>query len=75
MRKFDDNTETRTRMFSKRDLQRVLKDFRDNGYTVEKGDNRYEVLDGDRLVFSALNGSRAYLVRLDKGLLAEEASA
>ena len=74
MRRFDDNTETRTRMFNKRDLQAVLKNFRANGYTVEKGNNRYEVLDGDRLVLSALNGVRSYLVRLDKELLTEEAT-
>lgn len=73
MRNFDAETQTRTKIFNKRSLQATLKEFRSKGYKVEKGQDIYEVLDGEQLVFQALNGYNSYLVRLDKQLLAEEA--
>lgn len=69
MRKFDNNTEISERIFSKRELERAIRNFRDNGYTVEKRGTRYEVLNRGRLVFSAIKSAIAYRVRLDKEIL------
>ena len=74
MNKFDAETETRTKIFNKRSLQATLKEFKPAGYYVVKQSHGYDVLDDDRLVFQAMNGTNSYLVRLDRQLLAEEAT-
>ena len=75
MNKFDSETETRTKIFNKRSLQATLKQFRQAGYYVVKQNHGYDVLDDERLIFQAMNGTNSYLVRLDKQLLAEETTA
>lgn len=75
MNRFPEHMETRTRIFSKRDFQRVLQDFRDNGmFRVEKvREGSYEVFNEfDELCLKGAVGHTSYLVRLDKELLAEE---
>ena len=74
MNKFDADTETRTKIFNKRSLQATLKQFRKAGYYVVKQNHGYDVLDDERLIFQAMNGTNSYLVRLDKQLLAEESA-
>ena len=74
MLKFDTETKTRTKIFNKRSLQATLKQFRQAGYYVVKRSHGYDVLDDERLIFQAMNGTNSYLVRLDKQLLAEEAA-
>jgi len=77
MNKFPQHMETRTRLFNKRDFQRVLKNFRDNGmFRVEKvREGSYEVFNEfDELCLKGAVGHSSYLVRLDKELLVEEAT-
>lgn len=77
MNRFPEHMETRTRTFSKRDFQRVLKDFKDNGmFRVEKvREGSYEVFNEfDELCLKGIVGRTLYLVRLDKELLTEEAT-
>ena len=59
-----------TQIFAKQQTQRVIKDLRAAGYTVEKKQSGiYEChLDGE-LIFAAMPGSRGYLVRYDQRLL------
>ena len=67
-------TPSRTQLFGKRPLQDVLKQLRALEYTVEKGDNKYEVYVDDTkstLVLRALNGTRGYLVTYTEELLQE----
>ena len=76
MNRFPKHMETRTRIFNKRDFQRVLKDFRDNSmFRVEKvREGSYEVFNEfDELCLKGAVGHSSYLVRLDKELLAEGA--
>lgn len=75
MNKFDAETDTRTKIFNKRSLQATLKLFRQAGYYVAKRNHGYYVLDDDRLVFQAMNGTNSYLVRLDRQLLVDGATA
>lgn len=75
MNKFPKHMETRTRIFNKRDFQRVLQDFRDNGmFRVEKvREGNYEVFNEfNELCLKGAVGHTSYLVRLDKELLVEE---
>lgn len=62
-----------TQLFSKSQTQRVLRDLRREGYTVKKEGGIYNVyisnLPGDRRVFTAMPGTRGYLVRYDPALL------
>lgn len=74
MEKFNAETQTRTKIFNKRSLQATLKQFRQAGYHVVKQSHGYDVLDDDRLIFQAMTGTNSYLVRLDRQLLAEEAT-
>lgn len=64
-----------TKLFTKPQLQQVLRDLRKAGYTVTLENGKYEVfIDGgvnDTPVLVALNGSRGYLVRYDARLLTE----
>jgi len=62
----------KTQLFAKQQLQQVLKDLRKAGYTVVASNGRYDAFidSGDETpVLTALNGSRAYLVRYNPLLL------
>ena len=60
-------------LFSKSQLQRVLRDLRKEGYHVVKLDYGYSVymsaLPGDTRVLKAMVGTRGYLVKYDPELL------
>lgn len=60
-------------LFSKPQLQQVLKDLRKAGYIVNKEPGRYLVYIDDRPmgkpVLVAMNGQRGYLVRYEEQLL------
>ena len=72
MRKFDRDSNTRTRVFGKRDFQRVLKELKQQGASVEKNDlGGYDVLFGDDMILQAVNGTNSYLVRIDSDALTE----
>lgn len=60
-----------TKLFTKPQLQEVVKGLRAAGYTVTKTSNGYEVMFDGTLIFKAMIGSRAYLVRYDPALLTE----
>ena len=72
MRKFDKDSNTRTRIFGKRDFQRVLKELKQQGATVEKNEvGGYDVLFGEDMILQAMNGTNTYLVRIDTDELTE----
>ena len=72
MRKFDRDSNTRTRVFGKRDFQRVLKELKQQGASVEKNDlGVYDVLFGEDMILQAVNGTNSYLVRIDSDALTE----
>jgi hypothetical protein len=72
MRKFDRDSNTRTRVFGKRDFQRVLKELKQQGASVEKNDlGGYDVLFGEDMILQAVNGTNSYLVRIDSDALTE----
>ena len=72
MRKFDRDSNTRTRVFGKRDFQRVLKELKQQGASVEKNDlGGYDVLFGEDMILQAVNGTNSYLVRIDSDSLTE----
>ena len=72
MRKFDRDSNTRTRVFGKRDFQRVLKELKQQGASVEKNDlGGYDVLFGEDMILQAVNGPNSYLVRIDSDALTE----
>jgi hypothetical protein len=72
MRKFDKDSNTRTRVFGKRDFQRVLKELKQQGASVEKNDlGGYDVLFGEDMILQAMNGTNSYLVRIDSDALTE----
>lgn len=72
MRKFDKDSNTRTRIFGKRDFQRVLKELKQQGATVEKNEvGGYDVLLGEDMILQAMNGTNSYLVRIDSNSLTE----
>lgn len=64
-----------TKLFTKTQLQQVLRDLRKAGYIVTLENNKYEVfIDGginDTPVLVALRGNRGFLVRYDARLLTE----
>jgi hypothetical protein len=62
-----------TRIWAKKDFQKILKSFRDNGLSVEKINSGYIVYkvssEGSHtLMCKAMNGSNGYLVRCDSSL-------
>ncbi len=60
------------RLFSKPQLQQVLKDLRKAGYIVIRGNGMYKVFvyaESVDPVLIALNGHRGYLVRYEEQLL------
>lgn len=63
-----------TKIFSKPQLQQVLRDLRKAGYTVIKGHGMYKVFvyeeSGDA-VLEAMPGTRGYLVRYEPQLFTE----
>jgi hypothetical protein len=70
MNTFHKEANTKTRIFGKRDFQRVLKDLKAQGATVDKNDMcGYDVLYNDVLIMQAMNGNNSYLVRLDTNVL------
>lgn len=70
MNTFHKEANTKTRIFGKRDFQRVLKDLKAQGATVDKNDmGGYDVLYNDVLIMQAMNGNNSYLVRLDTNAL------
>jgi hypothetical protein len=72
MRHFDKDSNTRTRIFGKRDFQRVLKELKQQGATVEKNEvGGYDVLFGGDMIMQAMNGTNSYLVRIDSDSLSE----
>jgi len=72
MRKFDKDSNTRTRVFGKRAFQRVLKELKQQGASVEKNDlGGYDVLFGEDMILQAVNGTNSYLVRIDTDELTE----
>lgn len=67
-----------TKLFTKTSLQRLLRDLRQEGYTVKKENGGlYNVyvsnLPGDRRVMVGMPGSRGYLVRYEDELLTQVA--
>ncbi len=72
MNTFHKEANTKTRIFGKRDFQRVLKELKQQGATVEKNEvGGYDVLFGDDMILQAMNGTNSYLVRIDSDLLSE----
>lgn len=70
MNTFHKKANTKTRIFGKRDFQRVLKDLKAQGATVDKNDmGGYDVLYNNVLIMQAMNGNNSYLVRLDTNAL------
>jgi len=70
MVKFSNKANTKTRIFGKRDFQRVLKDLKAQGAMVDKNDmGGYDVLYKDTLILQAINGANNYMVRLDANVL------
>lgn len=61
----------KTQLFTKVQTQEVLKDLRKAGYDVKKENDMYKVYLDDELVFQAMIGHRAYLVRYNERLLTE----
>lgn len=55
-----------THVWRKPVLQMVLSELRKRGFTVEKLSAGYVIKEGEREVFKAMNGTRAYLVRYDE---------
>jgi 1-deoxy-D-xylulose 5-phosphate reductoisomerase len=63
---------SRTQVFRKKSLQDVLKQARQGGYDVVKGEGSYEIYSDDNreeLVLRALVGSAGYLVTYTEELL------
>ena len=63
---------SRTQVFPKKSLQDVLKQARQGGYDVVKGEGTYEIYADDNreeLVLRALVGSAGYLVTYTEELL------
>ena len=64
MLKFQKRHTTVSRIWSKPQAQRVFKQLRADGLTVNKINNGYEVVnDNNVLLLQALNGNSSYLVR------------
>ena len=64
MLKFQKRHTTVSRIWSKPQAQRVFKQLRAGGLTVNKINNGYEVVnDNNVLLLQAMNGSSSYLVR------------
>lgn len=59
------------RVWTKPQTQEFIKRLRAAGYTVERGNGKYEVnIDGVN-IFRALIGRRGYLIRMDNRLVTE----
>jgi biotin operon repressor len=55
MRKFDKDSNSSAKMFVKHDLQRVLKELKQQGATVEKNEaGGYDVLFGDDMLLQVV---------------------
>jgi hypothetical protein len=63
---------SRTQVFPKKSLQDVLKQARQGGYSIVKGNGFYEIYEDDsleELYLRALNGRNGYLVTYTEDLL------
>jgi len=59
-----------TKLMSKQQTQQVIRDLRKAGYTLDKrAHGSYHVILNDEEIFTALPGSRGYLVSFHSGLL------
>jgi hypothetical protein len=61
----------KSELWAKRMTQSMLKEFRKAGYQVDKLGAGYQIIHEGQLIFKAMVGGNAYLVRYDKRLLTE----
>ena len=57
-----------SRLISKPNVQLMIKALRDAGHNVNKLAGGYECKHNDTLLFKAMNGNHAYLVRMQPDL-------
>ena len=57
-----------TRIWNKKQTQQTIKDLRNNGFVVDKLDNKYECYEEGKLIFMAMLGTNTYLIRHDEEL-------
>lgn len=61
----------KSELWTKRMTQSMLKEFRKAGYQVDKLGAGYQIIHEGIIIFKAMIGGNAYLVRYDERLLTE----
>ena len=57
-----------TKLWTKKETQKAIREMREAGFTVDKIYSGYESFSGGKLVFKAMVGNLGYLIRHDKEL-------